>query len=180
MFWSRTVAGIGYRPYNLSTSSVDRATAKYFEADNRDDHALVFRLRYKQYALSSTSPMLEWAGLGPYHEALLVVGDKDLTLAHLSNQTGLQYRSEVIWRSRDQAPSAFLAGGTAPQLNFVGLYSDAIRREHETKFNETVDVSRGNQRSIRRDYNAGITNNCHHYAGRIIRGITGTSRVAEE
>ncbi len=183
MFWSRATAGIGYRPFALSTSDVDEMTNKHFMSGKREDRAFVYRVRFKQYALSSTSPVLEWAGLGPYHEAVLVVGEQDLMLAHLSNETGLQYKSEVIWRSRDQLVSKFLDSDRVnPQFDLVAqsnepLVVGKVWQEHDTGLQREVeDESRGSNRSRRVRYGGGMTNNCHHYAGRIVGRINGSGR----
>jgi hypothetical protein len=98
-------------------------------------------------------------------------------MAHLTNSTGWQYKSELILGARDQDISTFLdpESKLKPKLDFVGKFRETdvtgfIEVEHQTgRANENLDESRGSWRSQRPDYRAGIRNNCHDYVARILR-----------
>lgn len=78
ILWGRGVAGIGYRPYNLTADDVQLAALNHLGAH---DDLLIFRARIgifnsggRELAFVHTSPLLEQLHLGMYHERLIAFG----------------------------------------------------------------------------------------------------------
>jgi RHS repeat-associated protein len=182
MFEAREAAGIGYKPFGMTTDDLDKMTASHFHGNDNVDQALVFRVRYKD-AIAFTTPWMEKFHVGNYHESVLAVGHDGVWLGQVNIHTidgAKAYTTDLNWsRLPDDVstPSHFIGtGGTTRQLRFVGTISqravkDAFTNELSLAGQDALRATEaGRNISVMPDYNK-LTNNCQQYSARIRRNM---------
>jgi len=138
MLVGRVGAGIGYRPFRLDASDVDRHLASHFNDGAAPQDALVYRMRQRTrigaLALGGTSPLTEDARFNltsrfPYHEGVLAVTADNVWYSSL--QTSAYFGGErmdasrtIRWARENGAVGATQVVGASPSVksdfNFVG------------------------------------------------------------
>ena len=84
MFYGRAVAGIGYRPFNLTAGDAETHSLSQLQTSN---DLLVFRARSTIFSWTDRtvgSPLLEDMRLGVYHEALIAYGRDSIIRTELT------------------------------------------------------------------------------------------------
>ena len=178
MLSGRWAAGIGYKPYGLTTDDLDNMTASHFRNGNADQ-ALVFRVRYKNLP-EFTTPWMEKFHIGNYHEALLAVGQDGVWMGEVNFAGKDAYATYVYWskeRAAIDEPSTFIGTGRSTrQLQFVGAFSqqgvkDAFASELNVAGQASYRVmAEGHGFEEMPHYNK-FTNNCQQYSARIRENI---------
>ena len=178
IFWGREVAGIGYKPFGLTTYDLDDMAESHFQNPASAGRALVFRVRYKNLT-EFTTPWMEQFHIGNYHEALLAVGQDGAWLGQVNIHTinGAEtYTRDIDW-NRDPntiiQPSTFIGTGRSTrQLQFVGTISE--RAVKDTFITGLTDAGQGDRLreasgrgfTLMPEYNK-FTNNCQQYSARM-------------
>ena len=178
IFWGRYMGGIGYRPFGLEATDVDGLASDHFKKFENINKALVFRLRYDNWA-SFSSPFTEQFHLGNYHEAVFAVSRETLWKADVGQLADDSYTWDTAW-TRDaknlRKPSSWIAGKATRRLALVGSHSTAAVEsavKAEMDFNEQYDANTkmtGQTVSAFPEYRK-YTNNCQDNAARIRANI---------
>ncbi len=167
MFWSRAVAGIGYRPSRLTVRDVEQAA--------EDGKVNLYKVQLPLGKLPMvTSPTLEWLNLGVYHEGLLAVGTDSRTLGdeyiRLHEFAG-QRELKSTWELEKVETIASAKHTTTDKLGFeyIGTFDQDVIEE---KFYQGMTQS--SREEVQRwfvrpgHYYNLVLNNCQQYADEVI------------
>ena len=94
MFYTRVVAGGGYRPFNKTLDDVERLRATL----NSDDEVLVFKMKTdmnSKFRLRMDSPIGDMLDLGWYHEVLIGITREDLWVTEFGEGGGYLKSSPI-------------------------------------------------------------------------------------
>lgn len=194
IFSARVVSGFGYRPHTMTADDVGELARQHFNGNADPTGALVFKVRFRlaQYVPSFTSPLMESATLGFYHEAIVAVGSDKFAVGEVMNEpfsdgTGgkvrANYGAAYVVSFDEQTPftAAWKKWGTGKmdptyQFDYVGRIdkqNTAVLKNYgaegyPSRPSQMSAVARG--KPIRTPYNI-ITWNCHDYAQGMLEGL---------
>jgi RHS repeat-associated protein len=196
MLEGREILGFGYKPYNVTADDVSERAATHFANDNNQDEVLVYRVRGPLFRIGAvgapqfTSPLLELAHLGVYHESTIGVllqydVDAQAAIPHYYRIEADPIRIEdekryVHYRRIENRPGVGL--GENDSAAFVGRYQGGadtlygvLHRSNGDGDFQTLDGLR-KYKSANKVYPPNpyrlFGNNCQNFAARI-RGNLG-------
>ena len=196
MFSARVVSGFGYRPHTLTAEDVGELTRRHFAGAADQNGALIFRVRSRlaQYIPSFTSPLLESATLGIYHEGVLGISSgkflyADVASSLMSDGKGGEVRAvsgswlngslekstfETLWgrvsqASRREPTYQFELVGRFDKADVGAALTDPRAQGYPSYTEQRDAVRRG--APIATPYNI-VTWNCHDYAQGILGRLT--------
>lgn len=153
-------------------------------ANEADDTALIFRVRYKiGIPWIKASPAQEWLGLGAYHERLIAVTKSDFYSTEVAAdrlESGLKRQFESYPRYQPNASIAKLASQSGGRLEFVGKVENFTTARGRFLANPRMLRFRSDDQfySVRhaaeppnpRGYGL-IMNNCHDHAFAVLESL---------
>jgi len=188
VFAGRLVAGIGYRPFSLNGADVDRQVAAHFAQAASVDEALVYRTQTPDGGVRLTSPLLEAAGVGIYHEGIVAIDRANASIADvrygaLRVDTGPVYGWVRVSDSRSygRSPSRVIMPSHAPMtFRYVGAFA---RDRVQTALADTnpFAVPTTAEQAARLERSEALVDppalhmlrrNCHAHAAAILRAMT--------
>jgi len=191
----RAVAGVGYRPFNMSVHDVDAQVATHFAGRaHTDQTVLVYRvkarLRGGKIPFPFTSPLGEALNVGLYHEAVVGVGQHSM---HYADMRGFSVNGEMTtvrdsyentfgrdapsehWRedrsSGPQGATAYRYAGTFEMDKVRGAFENAPGQRGFLSLREQGAYAQSHDGKASPNPYRLLTNNCHDFSAAILKQL---------
>jgi RHS repeat-associated protein len=176
MFYARAVAGVGYRPYNLTADNVAVKAGSALIGD--DDDLLIFRTRRSAAVTISghdvpfkiTSPLLEDLHLGVYHEGLIAISKREILYNELLvNEDNAAIDTGVLDEVPKNLQYAYVGRVPAEEWYTNEFKSSPLgvpmqRRENSIVSLDSNDEANGERYRV-------LSRNCQHHALAVRRAL---------